>query len=123
MQARSRLQAIFVLSALMLLGGLLARAASGQSIAGNTIAGKVRRSAGQPAANLLIQLETGNGVPFTQTVTTNEGDYAFSGLEGASFVVVINDPHYQPIAERIEFARDAVGRPGETLRVDITLIA
>src|SRR6185295_6220120 len=34
-----------------------------------------------------------------------------------------NDPHHQPVAERVEFAREAVGRPGETLRVDITLVA
>jgi tetratricopeptide (TPR) repeat protein len=109
--------------AVMLLGELIAANAHPQAITGNTIAGKVRASTGQAAANLLIQLETGNGVPITQTVTGNEGDYTFSGLEGATFIVMVNDPHYQPVAERVEFAREAVGRPGETLRMDITLVA
>src|SRR5262249_23724697 len=85
--------------------------------------GKVRRSSGQPVANVLIQLETGNGVPIMQAVTVNEGDYAFSGLQGASFMIVINDPYYQPVAERIEFVHEAGGRPGEPIRVDITLVA
>jgi tetratricopeptide (TPR) repeat protein len=123
MQARHRTHVVYGLIAIMLFCWLAASTASGQGITGNTISGKIRRPMNQPAANLLIQLETGNGVPITQTVTGNEGDYTFSGLEGATFVIVISDPHYQPVAERIEFAREAVGRPGETLRVDITLVA
>jgi tetratricopeptide (TPR) repeat protein len=123
MQVRHRIYIVSGLIAFMLCGWLVAPTASGQGVTGNTISGKVRRPAGQPAANQLIQLETGNGVPIAQTVSGNEGDFAFSGLEGATFVIVVNDPHYQPVAERIEFAREAVGRPGETLRIDITLVA
>jgi Tfp pilus assembly protein PilF len=122
MRVRRQSHLVCGLMALMLMGGLAAGAGA-QGISGNTIAGKVRRPTGQPAANLLIQLETGNGVLITQTVTGNEGDYVFSGLEGATFTILVNDPHYQPVAERVEFAREAVGRPGETLRVDVTLVA
>jgi Putative Zn-dependent protease, contains TPR repeats len=123
MPTRRRTAILCVPCALLLFCWLAAPQASGQAISGNTISGKIRQSSGQPAANLLIHLETGNGVPIIQTVTGNEGDYAFSGLEGATFIIVINEPHYQPVAERVEFAREAVGRPGETLRVDITLVA
>ena len=101
---------------------LLATLASGQSIVGNTITGKARRQTGQPAANVLIQLETGNGIPITQTVTGNEGDFAFSGLEGATFTLIVNDPQYQHISERVEFQRGATGRAGETQRIDIVLV-
>lgn len=121
MPSRRRIYALCLLAALLLSGRPAMAREQGPS--GNTIAGKARRSTGQPAANLLIQLETGNGVLITQTVSGNEGDYVFSGLEGASFIVIVNEPHYQPVAERIEFARDAVGRPGETIRLDITLVA
>lgn len=90
---------------------------------GNTILGKVRRQSGQPVSNVLVQLDTGNGVMITQTVTTNEGDFAFSGLEGASFILVVNEPNHEPFGERVELARTATTRPGETVRIDIVLTA
>jgi tetratricopeptide (TPR) repeat protein len=102
---------------------LCAAAAGAQAISGNTIAGKVRLPAGHPASNLLIQLETGNGIPISQTVTSAEGDYAFSGLEGATFVLVIDQPQYQQIRERVEFQREATSRPGETIHIDFALVA
>lgn len=108
-------------SAWLLFALMLASAASGQIISGNTIIGKVRNSAGKPISNVIVELHTGNGMMFTQTVSNNEGDFAFSGLEAATFVVVINDSFHQPFSERVEFARMAAGRPGETARLDVTL--
>jgi len=96
--------------------------ARGQAVIGNTIKGKVRTQYGQPVPNLHIELQTGNGALVTQTVANNEGDYGFYGLAGASFVLVISDPNYQPFSERVEFNRTAGDRPGEILRVDITLV-
>ena len=107
----------------LLWGLLVCTAFSAQSDSGHTIIGKVRRQSGQPVSNVLVQLETGNGVMITQTVTTNEGDFAFSGLEGASFMLVVNDPGHEPYGERVELARSAATRPGETVRIDIVLTA
>lgn len=109
----------FVVAATCVL--LLASATSGQSGAGNTIIGKVRTQSGHPVADVLVELQTGTGALVTQTFTTNEGDYAFSGLEGASFVLTVNDPDHQPFAERVELTRSGTGRPGEMVRVDIVL--
>jgi tetratricopeptide (TPR) repeat protein len=88
---------------------------------GNVLIGKVREESGRPLANVLVELQTGNGVLFAQTVTTNEGDYAFSGLAGASFILVINDANHELFSERVELTRTATGRPGERLRVDLVL--
>jgi tetratricopeptide (TPR) repeat protein len=88
---------------------------------GNVLIGKVREESGRPLANVLVELQTGNGVIFAQTVTTNEGDYAFSGLAGASFILVINDANHELFSERVELTRTATGRPGERLRVDLVL--
>jgi tetratricopeptide (TPR) repeat protein len=60
-------------------------------------------------------------VLISQTVTTNEGDYAFSGLTGASFILVVNEPNHQPFSERVELTRTATTRPGERVRVDLVL--
>src|SRR6476660_1033265 len=84
---------------------LLASVAGGQSVAGNTIVGKVRTQSGHPVANVLVELQTGTGALVTQTFTTNEGDYAFSGLEGASFVLAVDDSNHQPFTERVELTR------------------
>ena len=101
---------------------LLAGPVRAQTSDGNTIVGKVRTQNGRPAANVIIELQTGNGQPITQMATTNEGDFAFSGLAGASFYIVVNDPGHQPLSERVELTRLASARPGELLRIELTLI-
>jgi len=112
------------LRAMKLIGVVLAVFASAiaQSDRGHTILGKVRAQSGQTIGNVLVQLETGNGVLISQTVTTNEGDYAFSGLEGASFSLVVEEPGHERFTERIELTREGTTRPGETVRVDIILV-
>ncbi len=95
---------------------------NGQSPDGNVLVGKVRARSGQTMANVIVQLESGNGVIVAQTVTSNEGDYAFGGLSGASFVLVVSDVQHEPFAERVEFTRQGTTRPGETLRADVTLV-
>jgi tetratricopeptide (TPR) repeat protein len=109
----------FVASAVWVL--LLTSVAGSQSVTGNTIVGKVRTQSGHPVANVLVELQTGTGALVTQTFSTNEGDYAFSGLEGASFVLAVDDPNHQPFAERVELTRSAATRPGEMVRIDIVL--
>jgi tetratricopeptide (TPR) repeat protein len=100
---------------------LCAGSLSAQSADGNTLIGKVRTESGRPLANVLVELQTGNGVLITQTVTTNEGDYAFTSLTGASFVIVVNEPDHKPFAERVELTRTATTRPGEMVRIDLVL--
>lgn len=100
---------------------ILAKFCVGQTTEGHTIIGKVRSQSGNPLPNVIVELETGNGVLITQTVTSNEGDYAFSGQEGGSFRLVVNDAGHEPFAERVELSRTATTRPGETVRVDIAL--
>ena len=93
----------------------------GQTMSGNTVAGKLRNQSGATLPNILVQLESGNGVLLTQAFTTNEGDFAFTGLEGASFIIVVNEPNYEPLAQRVELSRTATTRPGETVRIDLVL--
>lgn len=101
----------------------LAVAVHAQNPSGNTITGKIRSQGGQVLSNVMVELQSGNGMLIEQTVTSNEGDYVFSGLTGASFVVMVNDPRHDAFSERVEFPREASSRPGETLRLDITLVA
>jgi Tfp pilus assembly protein PilF len=99
----------------------LAAAPKAQSPDGNTLIGKVRSESGRSLANVLVELQNGNGVLISQTVTTNEGDYAFSGLAGASFLLVVNEPNHQLFSERVELTRTATTRPGSMVRIDLVL--
>jgi Tfp pilus assembly protein PilF len=89
----------------------------------NSIRGKVSNSAGQNLPRITVDLQTGNGTPINQTVTNNEGDFAFSGLSDTSYIIVISTPDHHPVSERIEFYRAGDPNiPGETRTVEISLV-
>ncbi|HJR08715.1 MAG TPA: tetratricopeptide repeat protein [Pyrinomonadaceae bacterium] len=90
---------------------------------GHTIRGKVRTSAGYSVPRVTVSLESGSGALINQTVTNNEGDFFFGGLEDTSYQITISAPDYNPASERVEFVRNVgAGDPGETRTVEITLV-
>src|SRR5262249_42560798 len=108
-------------SALMGLGLCLVLAAPAQA-QGNNIRGKLRDSSGRVMAQVVIEIQTGNGQPFSQTVTSNEGDFYFYGLSETSYVLTVTLPDYQPISVTVNFVnRVGPDRPGETQMIDITM--
>jgi len=115
-----RLFKIAVISA-TLATPLMMLSVSAQSKSSGAIVGKVRLVSGQAAANLIVELLSGTGAHLAQTVTANEGDYAFTGLAGGSYVVKVNDPRYQLFSERVEVMRLSLTQPAELTRFDITL--
>jgi Tfp pilus assembly protein PilF len=89
---------------------------------GHNIRGKVRSSFGQAMPRVLVELQTGNGAPVSQTVTNNEGDFYFGGLGGNSYNVIVSAPDYNPASERVEFVRRVEGdEPGETRVIELIL--
>src|ERR1700682_317144 len=103
-------------SALVVLSSLSAHAQQG-----NSIRGKVRNSSGVNMSQVIVSIETGNGSPFSQTATNNEGDFFFGGLTGTSYVVVISAPDYNPVSEHVDFVnRTGPDSPGESRTIDIT---
>jgi Tfp pilus assembly protein PilF len=90
---------------------------------GHTIRGKVRNSAGYNVPRVTVNLESGNGALLNQTVTNNEGDFFFGGLDQNSYLVSVSAPDYNPTSERVEFIRNvSAGDPGETRTVELTLV-
>nr|MBA3357419.1 carboxypeptidase regulatory-like domain-containing protein [Pyrinomonadaceae bacterium] len=110
---------IFVLTALI----LCFACASDAMAQGHTIRGKVRNSSGVNLARITVNLESGNGALINQTVTNNEGDFFFSGLDETSYTLTISAPDYNPTSERVEFVRNVTSNEsGETRTVEITLV-
>ena len=89
---------------------------------GHVIRGKVRNSAGYNMAHVRVDLEAGNGPLVQQTVTNNEGDFYFSDLSETSYAVSVTVPGYEPVAERVDFFRQAANGPGESRMVEIVLV-
>ena len=90
---------------------------------GHTIRGKVRTSAGFNVPRVTVGLESGSGALINQTVTNNEGDFFFGGLDDTSYQITVSAPDYNPASERVEFVRNVgASDPGETRTVEITLV-
>ena len=88
---------------------------------GHSIRGKVRNAAGVNVARSPVTLER-NGAMVEQSVTNNEGDFAFSGLTDTSYTVIVTAVDYNPASESVEFVRAAASdQPGELRTVEITL--
>src|SRR5438105_12864683 len=103
-----------------LLGLLISSSASGQQ--GNSIRGKVRNSSGANMSQVVISIETGNGSPFAQTATNNEGDFFFGGLTETSYVLTVSAADYNPVTEHVDFVnRTGPDSPGETRTIEMTL--
>ena len=112
---------IYRILAMALFIALISLNASAQQ--GNSIRGKVRNSSGVNMSQVIVSIETGNGSPFSQTATNNEGDFFFGGLTDTSYVLVISAPDYNPVSEHVDFVNSTgPDNPGETRTIDITLI-
>jgi Tfp pilus assembly protein PilF len=105
----------FMALALML---VLVAAAEAQR---STIRGKVRTPSGTPVNNAIVGLRLGGGGMFAQTVTRNDGDFAFSGLEPAEYEVAVVMAGFQPAAQLVRFDNDAGMRLMQFVNVEIII--
>ncbi|MEN3336259.1 MAG: Carboxypeptidase regulatory-like domain, partial [Blastocatellia bacterium] len=85
---------------------VFAAAASAQR---SMIRGKVRTPSGSPVNNAIVELRIGGSGMIGQTVTRNDGDFAFTELEpGTSrqpgeYEVSVNMGGFEPAAQTVRF--------------------
>ena len=87
----------------------------------STIRGKVRTPNGNPVNNAIVELRLGGGGMIGQTVTRNDGDFAFSGLEPAEYEVFVLMAGFQPAAQMVRFDNDAGMRLMQFVNVEIIM--
>lgn len=88
---------------------------------GNMVRGKVRSTNGTSLNNAIVELRQSGGGMIDQTVTRNDGNYAFSNLRPAEYEVVVLLAGYEPT---LQIARFNYGeRMGfwEIVTVDVVL--
>ncbi len=94
----------------------LATAASAQR---NTLRGKVRAPDGSPVNNAIVELRVSGGAMISQTVTRNDGDFAFTGIASGEYEIAVTAAGFEPIVQIERFVNaDRMGF-NEVLQVEI----
>jgi tetratricopeptide (TPR) repeat protein len=96
---------------------VLAVAASAQR---SMIRGKVRTPNGNPVNNAIVELRASSAM-INQTVTRNDGDFAFTGLEPAEYEVAVVMAGFQPTAQVVRFENDGGMNFMQVVNVEIIL--
>jgi len=104
------------LSILLLLAG-------GAAAQNNTIKGKVRSTNGVTVNNAIVELRQNGGVGTGETVTRNDGDFAFSGLVAAEYELTVTIAGYEPAVQLARFTQmDRMDLP-QVLNVEVIIRA
>jgi len=69
----------------------------------NQLRGKVRSADGLPVNNAIVELRVGGGGMIQQTVTRNDGDFAFTGLNPGEYEVAVTAAGFEPTVQRARF--------------------
>jgi tetratricopeptide (TPR) repeat protein len=110
---RSRI--LFPALAIVLLSALTASAQN------NMIRGKVRASNGTTVNNAIVELKVGGGGMISQTVTRNDGDFAFSNLTPGEYEVAVTLAGYEPTTQLVRFSLNDRMNFWEVLNVEVTI--
>lgn len=108
------------LAAALALVLLSATAAHAQS---NIIRGKVRTPSGSTLNNAIVELRMGGGGIIGQTVTRNDGDFAFTGLVSGEYEIAVTLAGYEPAVQMTRFNNPARDGFAEVVSVEVTLRA
>ncbi|MCI0487200.1 MAG: carboxypeptidase regulatory-like domain-containing protein [Blastocatellia bacterium] len=87
----------------------------------NIIRGKVRSTGGTTLNNAIVELKMGGGGILSQTVTNNEGNFAFSNLVSAEYEVEVTLAGYQSAAQLVRFNYAPSEQFQEILNIEIVL--
>lgn len=100
---------------------LLVQALTVHAQANNTLRGKVRSTNGTTVNNAIVELRLNGGALLSQTVTRNDGDFAFSNLEPGEYVLEVTFSGYHPTAQTARFNQPRGGAFQEVINIEIVL--
>lgn len=108
-------QTVSTLFALVLISGGTAFAQS------NTLRGKVRSATGATVNNAIVELRGGSGGTISQTVSRNEGDFAFTSLASGEYEVAVTMAGYEPASQTARFNQPDYMRFSEVLSIEVVI--
>jgi tetratricopeptide (TPR) repeat protein len=87
----------------------------------NVIRGKVRAAGGASLNNAIVELKQGGGGMIAQTVTRNDGDFAFSSLAAGEYEIAVSLAGFEPATEIVRFRFPSNQSSMEVLNVEVML--
>jgi tetratricopeptide (TPR) repeat protein len=97
--------------------------AAGAAAQNNTIKGKVRAIDGVTVNNAIVELRQRSGGVIGQTVTRNDGDFAFGGLVAGEYELAVNIAGYDPALQLVRFSQMDRMDFSQTLNVEVIIRA
>ncbi len=111
-----KMQNLFPALALMLFVAIAAPAQNN-----NMLRGKVRSPSGETLNNAIVELKIGGGGMIGQTVTRNDGDFAFSNLEAGEYEIEVNLAGYERTIQMARFNHSPGEHFQEVLNIEVLL--
>lgn len=87
----------------------------------NTLRGKVRSTSGITVNNAIVELKGAGGAMIAQTVTRNDGDFAFSNLPSGEYEVEVTVAGFDPAAQRARFNTPAPMNFAEVVNIEVMI--
>lgn len=87
----------------------------------NMIRGKVRATNGATVNNAIVELRVGGGGMIGQTVTRNDGDFAFSNLAPGEYEVAVTIAGYEQAVQLVRFSQNDRMNFWEVVSVEVTI--
>jgi tetratricopeptide (TPR) repeat protein len=87
----------------------------------NMIRGKVRTGNGNAVNNAIVELRVNGSGMIDQTVTRNDGDFAFNGLAPGEYEIVVTSSGFEPAVQREHFMGTDRMNSMEILQVEVIL--
>jgi tetratricopeptide (TPR) repeat protein len=87
----------------------------------NTLKGKVRSTNGVTVNNAIVELRIGGGGMLSQTVTRNDGDFAFGGLAPGEYEVAVMIAGYEPAVQLARFNQSGRMDFSEVINIEILI--
>lgn len=106
----------------LVLAFALALVSSGDAfVQNNMLRGKVRASSGVTVNNAIVELRIGGGAMISQTVTRNDGDFAFSNLSSGEYEVSISIAGYEPAIQMARFNQNDRSGFSEVINIEVLI--
>lgn len=108
-------QTLLRVFAIVLISGAAAFAQS------NQLRGKVRATNGVTVNNAIVELRVGGSGMIAQTVTRNDGDFAFSNLTGGEYEVAVTIAGYEPVVQMARFNQNDRMGFSEVINIEVLI--
>jgi tetratricopeptide (TPR) repeat protein len=87
----------------------------------NTLRGKVRSTSGVTVNNAIVELRYSGGAMIGQSVTRNDGDFSFSGLQSGEYEVAVTMAGYYPTVELARFTTPDRMNFAEVVNIEVII--